>query len=147
MRDLYYDPYYYEIDANPHPVWKRMRDEAPVYRNEKHDFYALSRFQDVLDASMADDVYSSAVIADTLGFVGLDEPATPRGIRALADVPRLPDSVRDAILGRFSSYDQLVNASAERLAEVDGVGRARASTVRNYLARRGTALAPLDQHA
>jgi len=100
-----------------------------------------------LDKLDDDDVYSSAVIADTLGFVGLDEPATPRGIRALADVPRLPDSVRDAILGRFSSYDQLVNASAERLAEVDGVGRARASTVRNYLARRGTALSPLDQHA
>jgi cytochrome P450 len=60
VSDLYYDPYDYGIDADPHPVWKRLRDEAPVYRNEKHDFYALSRFQDVLEASLADNVYSSA---------------------------------------------------------------------------------------
>ncbi len=46
-QDLYYDPYDFEIDADPYPVWKRMRDEAPLYYNEKHDFYALSRFDDV----------------------------------------------------------------------------------------------------
>jgi len=60
MSEIYYDPFDYAIDADPHPIWKRMRDEAPLYRNDKHDFYALSRFQDVLDASLADDVYSSA---------------------------------------------------------------------------------------
>ena len=46
-RELYYDPYDFEIDADPYPVWKRLRDEAPLYYNEKHDFYALSRFDDV----------------------------------------------------------------------------------------------------
>jgi cytochrome P450 len=45
--DLYYDPYNFEIDTNPYPVWRRMRDEAPLYYNDKHDFYALSRFEDV----------------------------------------------------------------------------------------------------
>ena len=45
--DVYYDPYDFEIDADPHPVWKRLRDEAPLYYNEKYDFFALSRFQDV----------------------------------------------------------------------------------------------------
>jgi cytochrome P450 len=45
--DLYYDPYDFEIDNNPYPIWKRMRDEAPLYYNEKYDFYALSRFSDV----------------------------------------------------------------------------------------------------
>ena len=45
---LVYDPYDYAIDADPHPIWKRLRDEAPVYYNEQHDFYALSRFDDVL---------------------------------------------------------------------------------------------------
>ena len=48
VTDLYYDPYDYAIDADPYPVWKRLRDEAPVYFNEKHDFYALSRYDDVL---------------------------------------------------------------------------------------------------
>src|SRR5262245_56945593 len=58
--DLYYDPYDYEIDANPHPVWRRMRDEAPLYRNDRYDFFALSRFDDVLAASLDVETYSSA---------------------------------------------------------------------------------------
>ncbi len=60
MSDVYYDPYDYAIDADPHPVWRRMRDELPVYRNEALDFYALSRFADVMAASLADETFSSA---------------------------------------------------------------------------------------
>ena len=45
--DIYYDPYDFEIDVDPYPLWKRMRDEAPLYYNDKYDFYALSRFDDV----------------------------------------------------------------------------------------------------
>ncbi|MET0884672.1 MAG: cytochrome P450 [Acidimicrobiales bacterium] len=45
--DLYYDPYDFEIDADPYPVWKRLRDERPLYYNERYDFFALSRFADV----------------------------------------------------------------------------------------------------
>jgi cytochrome P450 len=48
---IYYDPYDFEIDSDPYPVWKRMRDEAPLYYNERYDFYALSRFADVDEAS------------------------------------------------------------------------------------------------
>jgi cytochrome P450 len=51
--DIYYDPYDFEIDANPYPVWKRLRDEAPLYWNEKYEFFALSRYADV-DAAMLD---------------------------------------------------------------------------------------------
>ncbi|OBF50868.1 cytochrome [Mycobacterium sp. 852002-53434_SCH5985345] len=45
--DLYYDPFDSDIDDNPYPVWKRMRDEAPLYYNEKYNFFALSRYDDV----------------------------------------------------------------------------------------------------
>ena len=45
--EIYYDPYDFDIDADPYPVWKRMRDESPLYYNEKYDFWALSRFDDV----------------------------------------------------------------------------------------------------
>ena len=45
--ELYYDPYDPDIDDNPYPVWKRMRQEAPLYYNEKYNFYALSRYEDV----------------------------------------------------------------------------------------------------
>jgi cytochrome P450 len=57
---LVYDPYDYEIDANPHPIWKRMRDEAPLYYNEQYDFYALTRFDDVLRAHLDAATFSSA---------------------------------------------------------------------------------------
>ena len=50
--DVYYDPYDWEIDADPYPVFKRLRDQAPLYYNEKYDFYALSRFEDVEKASV-----------------------------------------------------------------------------------------------
>ena len=45
--ELYYDPYDPDIDDDPYPVWKRMREEAPLYYNEKYNFYALSRYEDV----------------------------------------------------------------------------------------------------
>lgn len=43
----HYDPYDFEIDRDPYPTWRRMRDEAPLYYNEQYDFYALTRFADV----------------------------------------------------------------------------------------------------
>jgi cytochrome P450 len=45
--DVYYDPYRVEIDADPYPTFRRLREEAPLYYNKPHDFYALSRFEDV----------------------------------------------------------------------------------------------------
>jgi cytochrome P450 len=56
----YYDPYDYEVDANAHAVWKRLRDEAPLYWNDKYEFFALSRFDDVLPAMLDTDTFSSA---------------------------------------------------------------------------------------
>jgi cytochrome P450 len=45
--DLYYDPYDVEINANPYPVYRRLREEAPLYYNEPYDFWAVSRYEDV----------------------------------------------------------------------------------------------------
>ena len=58
--DLSYDPYDPEIDADPYPVYRRLRDEAPVYYNEHYDFYALSRFEDVQRAFLDRETFSSA---------------------------------------------------------------------------------------
>ncbi len=58
--ELVYDPYDYAIDADPHPIWKRLRDEAPVYYNERLNFFALSRFDDVLAAHLDPATFSSA---------------------------------------------------------------------------------------
>jgi cytochrome P450 len=47
QRDLYYDPYDVDIDADPYPTFRRLREEAPLYYNEAHDFWAASRHEDV----------------------------------------------------------------------------------------------------
>lgn len=41
-----YDMFDRDIYASPYPVYKRLRDEAPLYYNESYDFYAVSRFDD-----------------------------------------------------------------------------------------------------
>jgi cytochrome P450 len=58
--EIYYDPYDQTIDDDPYPVFKRMRDEAPLYRNERYDFWALSRFADVKQCETDWPTYSSA---------------------------------------------------------------------------------------
>lgn len=57
--DVSYDPYDVEIDADPYPVFARLRDEAPLYYNEQYDFYALSRYEDVEHALVDRDTYIS----------------------------------------------------------------------------------------
>lgn len=58
--DIRYDPYDTAIDLDPYPVWRRMRDQAPLYYNTEHEFYALSRFHDVERALGEWQTYSSA---------------------------------------------------------------------------------------
>src|SRR4051794_7733264 len=58
--DVYYDPYDFAIDEDPYPVWKRLREERPLYYNDKYDFYAVSRYTDVDTCSTDWKTYSSA---------------------------------------------------------------------------------------
>lgn len=57
---VYYDPFDFEIDTDPYPVWKQLRDEHPLYYNDKYDFFALSRFDDVERGLVDWRTYSSA---------------------------------------------------------------------------------------
>src|ERR1700733_15325664 len=47
---VYYDPYDIGIIADPYPTYARLREEAPIYYNERYDFWALSRYSDVEQA-------------------------------------------------------------------------------------------------
>jgi cytochrome P450 len=55
-----YSPYAYQIHEDPYPVYARLRSEAPVYRNDELDFWAISRHQDVLAAFRNLDGFSNA---------------------------------------------------------------------------------------
>jgi len=58
--EIYYDPYDFDIDADPYPVFKRLRDDLPLYYNESLDFYAVSRFTDVEACAIDWQSFSSA---------------------------------------------------------------------------------------
>jgi hypothetical protein len=43
---VYWDPYDPAFAADPYPIYRRLREEAPLYYNERYDFYAVTRFAD-----------------------------------------------------------------------------------------------------
>ena len=57
---IYWDSFTPEISANPYMIYKRLRDEAPLYYNEEHDFYVVSRFADVEKCLADHETFSSA---------------------------------------------------------------------------------------
>jgi cytochrome P450 len=56
----YWDPFDVDLDTDPYDTWRRLRDEAPVYRNDRFGFWALSRFSDVETAHRDHATFSSA---------------------------------------------------------------------------------------
>jgi cytochrome P450 len=66
-----FDPYDRELHRDPYPVYRRLRDAHPVYRNDRLDFFALSRWDDVLAALEDPELYiSSKGIAVGIGDLG-----------------------------------------------------------------------------
>jgi cytochrome P450 len=57
---LYWDPYDASFAADPWPRFNRIREQAPLYYNEPHDFYAVSRYADVERVLTDTETYSSA---------------------------------------------------------------------------------------
>src|SRR5919109_480393 len=134
MIDLYWDPFTPELRDDPYPLWKRMRDEAPVWHNEKHDFWVLTRYHDIEAANRDTATYSSnhgTVIEmmsgepiDTGMMIWLDPPKHTT-IRSLVSraftvkrVTTIEDRVRDvcaqlldAQLGR-STFDYVQDFGA-----------------------------------
>lgn len=57
--DLHYDPYDVELNIDPYPMFARIREEAPLYYNPEHDFYAVSRYDDVNKAVIDHETFIS----------------------------------------------------------------------------------------
>lgn len=83
--EVYYDPFDFDIDDDPYPIWRRLRDEAPLYYNDKYDFYALSRYEDVSRGLMNFDTYRSGR-GTTMDIImsGID---VPPGVILFEDPP------------------------------------------------------------
>jgi diadenylate cyclase len=112
-----------------------IRDYLPPGRKNRGPDDAL----DELDALSATDLIDLVAVAKALGYPGasdaLEAAVSPRGFRLLAKVPRLPGTVIDRLIDHFSSLQRLLGATVEDLQAVDGVGDARARSVREGLSR------------
>ncbi len=63
-----WDPYRADLAQNPYPTYKRMREEAPLFYNEEHDFYALTRYADI-ESTLRDKELFSSRHGDILEFI------------------------------------------------------------------------------
>jgi cytochrome P450 len=132
---LEYDPYSYEIDEDPYPVYRWMRDEAPVYRNERLGFFALTRFDDVLEAFLDWETYSSAE-GTVLELMGSE---ISRGTMIIFMDPPRQTRYRNLVSKAFTP--RRVSALAPKIREIaagylDGlVGRPRFDVVKEFSAK------------
>jgi diadenylate cyclase len=79
------------------------------------------------------------VLIEVLGFARgvnpLDTAVSPRGYRALAQIPRLPPNVISHIVSDLEGLDAIVRASLRELESVEGVGAIRAREIKEGLRR------------
>ncbi len=115
-------------------------DRVLLVRDYAHESEPpLQATLEALAALSAGDLLDVACVASALGYtVGeaeLDQPLNPRGYRLLAKVPRLPGSVVARLVAHFDGLQRLLGATVEDLLAIDGVGDARARTIREALSR------------
>ncbi len=82
---LHYDPYTIEQQPDPNEIYRRLRDEAPVFHDEERDFWALSRFDDV-EAAFRDTARFSSARGNILEVVRA-APKIPPGMFINEDPP------------------------------------------------------------
>jgi len=156
--DVEYNPYAYEIHEDPYPTYAALRAQAPVYRNEELDFWALSLHADVLAAfrdterfsndhgvSLDPESWGPQAIAGT-SFLALDPPRhtrlralvskgfTPRRVAALEQsIRELSAAYLDSLVGagRFDFIDELAGkVPMDVISEMLGVPRADRAELR-----------------
>lgn len=106
VSDVVLDPYDYDFHEDPYPYYQRLRDEAPLYRNEALGFWALSRHSDVLQGFRNSTTLSNKFgvsldpasrgphAAKTMSFLAMDDPAHLR-LRTLVSKGFTPRRIRE----------------------------------------------------
>jgi cytochrome P450 len=129
--DVYWDPYDDEIDVDPYPRWKAMRDRAPVYHNDRYDFWALSRYDDVELAHRRPGQYLSShgVTLETIspkrmasGMMILNDPPAHTRLRSLVNRAFTPRRVAE-LEPAIRRYSREMLAAWEPGGDFDLVGQ------------------------
>lgn len=117
-----FDPFSEEFFNNPFDMYRRMREDAPLYYNEDSDFYALTRHEDVAAALKDHEAFSSSRGCD-LAMVQSNEPPQKsiifmdppdhRHMRSLlnkAFTPRMIQSQRDTVVEQIDHFLGLIDS-------------------------------------
>ena len=83
--EIYYDPYDPDLQRDPYPMFRRMREEAPLYYNEPHDFFAVTRFDDC-EAALKDPITFSSAESNILELIKA-KIELPSGVFIFEDPP------------------------------------------------------------
>lgn len=120
-----WDPFHAPED--PYPVYKALRDSAPVYRNDEHGFFALSRYEDVQAANRDWQTYSYAhgVDIDELGellqpgnFLDADPPSHA-ALRAVVKERFRVGGLRESLTSAIESETRRMLSELDESAEID----------------------------
>jgi hypothetical protein len=112
-----FDPFCEEYFTNPFDIYRRMREDAPLYYDEKEDFYALTRHEDVAGALKDFETYSSSrgcdlamvrkgISPEQRSIIFMDPPEH-RHMRSLlnkAFTPRAVQSQHDTVVEVVDKY-------------------------------------------
>jgi len=112
-----------------------VRDYVPSGRKAR----TIEQVLEELDSLSATDLLDLSTVGRAYGFATspetLDMSVSPRGYRLLARVPRLPGAVLDRIVDHFGGLQKVLAATVDELQNVEGVGDARARSIRESLSR------------
>ncbi|GFG51295.1 cytochrome P450 [Mycolicibacterium agri] len=129
---MVFDPFSVDFFDAPYETYRRMRDEAPVYYNEKYDFWALTRYEDVAAAIRDHETFSSAkgVTLDQVKakdsqpvgvkiIISLDPPEHER-MRKLVNrvfTPRAVASLESMVQATIDRYVSQLDPSFDAVAD------------------------------
>ena len=80
--DVYFDMYDRDIYNNPYPAYRTLREEAPLYYNERYNFYAVSRFEDAERVMVDRDTFVSSrgMVYNIMPYVISGDAEIPKGL-------------------------------------------------------------------
>jgi len=111
------------------------RDYLPGNRRTRKAPDVLVDLQDLSSTDLLDLTQMARAFGFGLAPEVLDNPISPRGYRLLNKVPRLPPAIINRLVDHFGALQKLLAATIEDLQAVDGVGEARARSIREGLSR------------